>query len=158
MSEESGDPKETGRGMQRSRKVALPVLAIVGAIIAVVFAFGLPPFSNDPVPTGGHGEERTSGVDEKPFFLIDKNASGPLTLAELQINIPAELDRELTTQRRACFLRKIGELAAEAGDPETLDPSNVAYLPTDGSWDDLTTFNKRLILAQAIVSRAITYC
>lgn len=96
--------------------------------------------------------------DEKPFFSIDEDAVGPLTLSELQINIPAELDSELTPQSRTCFLRQIGELAAAVGDPETLDPSEVAYLPTDGSWNDLTAFNKRVILAQAIVSRAITFC
>ena len=96
--------------------------------------------------------------DEKPFYTIDARATGPLTLSELQINLPAELAKELTPSMQTCYIEKIGELAAEAGDPETLRPTDVAYLPTDGSWAELTVFDRRLILAQAIVSRAILFC
>jgi len=79
-------------------------------------------------------------------------------MAELQISIPADLDAMYTDQMRVCFLAKIEELATHAGDPETLDPKKVAFLPTDGTWEELPRSSKRLILAQAIVSRAATLC
>jgi len=79
-------------------------------------------------------------------------------MAELQINIPADLDAMYTDQTQVCFLAKTEELATHAGDPETLDPTKVAFLPTDGTWEDLPRYSKRFILAQAIVSRAATLC
>ncbi|MEL7482466.1 MAG: hypothetical protein AAGJ29_13005 [Pseudomonadota bacterium] len=96
--------------------------------------------------------------DEPPFYKVYPNGTGPLTMGELQINIPADLDAMYTDQMRVCFLAKIEELAANAGDPETLDPTEVAFLPTDGTWEDLPRSSKRLILAQAVVSRAATLC
>lgn len=111
------------------------------------------PSSNDETSLGG-------GVNgsEQPFYRIDRNASGPLTMQELQVNIPKELDALYTPRMRNCFFERIEELSASAGDPETLDPASVAYLPKDGSWEELSAFHKRNILAQAIVSRAGALC
>ncbi|MEO0786161.1 MAG: hypothetical protein AAFY10_10715 [Pseudomonadota bacterium] len=97
-------------------------------------------------------------VAEAPFFNVDRNGTGPLTMTELQVNIPAELDAMYTENMRTCLFTTIEDLAEKAGDPEVLDPSSVAFLPTDGSWEELTRFGKRSILAQAVISRAATLC
>lgn len=136
-------------------------LAFVGS--AAVAAGVIPPmadvsaFERQSLGLGAL-EINADGPDEKPFYTVGKRTRGPLTLEELQINIPAELDSMLTTRKRNCFIEKIGELAEQAGDPETLDPADVAYLPTDGTWDELTFYGRRNLLAQAIVSRAIIFC
>ncbi|MEM5515733.1 hypothetical protein WNY37_02155 [Henriciella sp. AS95] len=96
--------------------------------------------------------------DEPPFYTVYRNGTGPLTMEELQINIPVELDAIYTDKTRACFLAKVEALAAEAGDPERLDPADVAFLPTDGTWEQLSRFHRRNLLAQAIVSRAGGLC
>ena len=115
---------------------------VMGAVLASMLAIG-----------GAAGAS-----EEKPFFTIDAQASGPLTLDELDVNIPEEMASQMSEGQQACFIAKIGDLAADAGDPETLDPADVAYLPTDGSWAGLTTHARRAILAQAVISRAITFC
>lgn len=95
---------------------------------------------------------------EKPFFSVDQNGIGPLTMSELQINIPSAIDKYLSNEDRSCALKAIERLAMEAGDPETLNSSSVAYLPDQETWSQLTSSNKRIILAQAITSRAFAVC
>ncbi|MEO0449275.1 MAG: hypothetical protein AAFZ74_03020 [Pseudomonadota bacterium] len=109
--------------------------------------------SKDPTSTG-----ESMSADEPPFYRIDKNASGPLSMPELQVNIPQELDDLYTESMRTCFLATVEDLASSAGDPETLDPSTVTFLPTDGSWQELTKFHKRNLLAQSIISEAGVLC
>jgi len=104
------------------------------------------------------GELPSKASSEPPFYNVYPNGTGALTMEELQINLPSKLDRLYTDEMRACLLAKIEELAADAGDPETLDPSSVAFLPTDGSWEKLPRFAKRSLLAQVVVSRAATLC
>lgn len=96
--------------------------------------------------------------DTSRFFHVETNGTGPLTMAELQIDIPDDLEKRMSSERKTCFLRKIEELAAAAGDPETLKTEDVAFLPDQETWDPLPRYNKRLLLAQAVVSRAITLC
>lgn len=96
--------------------------------------------------------------DEKPFFSVDQNGNGPLTMSELQINIPSAIDKQLSDVQRSCVIKAIERLANEAGDPETLNPANVAYLPDQESWSQLNSSSKRIILAQAITSRSFAVC
>ncbi|MEM8792145.1 MAG: hypothetical protein AAGE80_11040 [Pseudomonadota bacterium] len=144
--------------MSFGQAAALSLAFVLGAAFATAVILGPSLLADRPAPFFNLTEESPRAPDEKPFFSVGKRTEGPLTLDELQINIPAELDSMMTDETRACFLRKIGELAAKAGDPETLDPAEVAYLPTDGSWDDLTIYARRGILAQAVISRAIALC
>ena len=98
--------------------------------------------------------------DEPPLFVIDRDATGPLTMAELQIHIPANLREQLSEKRQACWLSEIESMIAEAGDPAALDPGTIEYLGnTDPeTWGSLQPHMKRALLAQAIASKAITRC
>jgi len=122
-------------------------------ILTVIVFSGCSAASNDVTKT-----RDSMNADEPPFYRIDKSARGPLTMPELQVNIPQELDELYTESMRTCFLATIEDLARSAGDPETLDPSTVTFLPTDGSWQDLTRFHKRNLLAQSIISEAGVLC
>jgi hypothetical protein len=98
-------------------------------------------------------------TDEPPFYRTDPNATGPLTLDELQIRIPEEIDKQLSDKNRACALKKIAELAEEAGDPETVDMVALGYLSADfDGWEKLRPYGRRGILGQAIVSRGFALC
>lgn len=99
-----------------------------------------------------------AAAKEKPFFQVDPNATGPLTLSELQIHIPSKIADTLTAGRRACYIAEVGRLAAEAGDPQKADPVRLGYMPDKRDWNKLDRFSRRLILAQAILSRAIVNC
>lgn len=122
-------------------------------ILTILMLAGCSAGSNDATTT-----RESMNADEPPFYRIDKNASGPLTMPELQVNIPQELDAQYTESMRTCFLATVKDLASSAGDPESLDPSSVTFLPTDGSWQELTKFHKRNLLAQAIISEAGVLC
>lgn len=113
----------------------------------------------------GEPEAGTSGVDadvetgeEAPFYNVDNNGTGPLTMEELQVNLPADLKARLSEKQQACYLEKIEVLAAEAGDPETLKTADVPFLPAQEEWDEFPRFGKRSLLAQALISRAVTLC
>lgn len=109
------------------------------------------------------GPGETTGVDvvERPYFVTDADAHGPLTLAELMINIPNEVDRQLSDGQRSCFFDAVERRAGEAGDPATLDPDDFEYwggkLDAD-EWRQLSNAMKRTLLAQAIVSWAMIDC
>jgi|TARA_R110001632_G_scaffold6848_3_gene27590 hypothetical protein len=96
-------------------------------------------------------------ISEPPFYNVDRNGTGPLTLQELQINIPGELAAYYTDGGN-CLISKIEELAAQAGDPQTLDPSTVELLSDIEDWQKLNRSTKRIILAQVIVSNAGRAC
>ena len=94
-----------------------------------------------------------------PFYTTNPNATGPLTPEELQINIPAEIDKQLTDKNRECAMKKIAELAEEAGDPETVDMVALGYLPPDfEGWTNLRPWGRRSLLGQAVVSRGFAMC
>ena len=122
-------------------------------ILTILMLAGCSAGSNDAITT-----RESMNADAPPFYRIDRNASGSLTMPELQVNIPQELDAEYTESMRTCFLATVEDLASSAGDPESLDPSSVTLLPTDGSWQELTKFHKRNLLAQAIISEAGVLC
>lgn len=98
--------------------------------------------------------------EERPLFVIDYNATGPLTMDELQINIPASLKEQLSDRKQSCWLREIEKMIEEAGDPATLDLDSIEYLRgTDAeTWGGLQPHMKRALLAQAVTSKAITRC
>ena len=97
---------------------------------------------------------------DKPFFTIGKSATGPLTLAELQINFPDDVARRMTAEERACFLREAEKLAQLAGDPATLDPADFPFLGNQDPerWQRIKPYTRRVLVAQAIVSWAFMPC
>lgn len=92
--------------------------------------------------------------------VVDTNyvfgATGPLTVAEVRANFIDRLEFE-DDEELACVLREVEKRAAAAGDPETLDPSTVEMLP-EKHWNLLDADDKRLILSQAIVTKASFEC
>ena len=107
------------------------------------------------------GESDNDLAEEAPFFVVDRDATGPLTLAELQINIPKEISDELTEDRRSCFFDSVKRRALEAGDPASLDPDDFPYWNGELSradWSRQSNRMKRVLLAQAIISWAMIDC
>lgn len=100
-------------------------------------------------------------TEEAPFFVVDRNATGPLTLEELQINIPKKINAELTESRRSCFFDSVKKRAFETGDPAILDPDDLPYWNSKISradWSQQSNKMKRVLLAQAITSWAMVDC
>jgi len=95
-----------------------------------------------------------SRVDYSAFVL---DATGPLTLGEIQANFFSLMDDALDDERRACVYSEVEERARAAGDPESLDPAAVEFVPVD-EWGRLDPTGKRLILTQAIVTKAFFVC
>ncbi len=85
------------------------------------------------------------------------DATGPLTLAEVQANLIDRMEDRLNKERRECVFREVAERARAAGDPEVLDPSTIEMLPTE-SWNQLDPFGRRVFLAQAITTKAFYAC
>ncbi len=85
------------------------------------------------------------------------DASGPLTLQEVQSNFLAFMDEPLEGTRKECVFREVEKRALAAGDPETLDPVSVEFLPVD-YWSRLDPDGKRIILMQAITTKALFLC
>ena len=95
---------------------------------------------------------------EPPMFRIDASAVGPLTMAELQIDLPEIIDARLNDSERACFFASVEQLIAAAGDPETLAPGDLDFFIPEEQWPDLTPRARRAILAQAILPHALERC
>jgi hypothetical protein len=85
------------------------------------------------------------------------DASGPLTVEEIEANLLWNLDLENTGLEQECMRREIARLAETAGDPETLDPSTVELL-SDDTWQGLDPFTRRLMLGTVIVTEATNAC
>lgn len=106
-------------------------------------------------------ETEESAAEAPPFFNADRNATGPLTLDELQINIPDEIDITLSDRKRACFFEAVGRRANEAGDPADLDPDDFPYWSGEvdqDEWSEHSKHMQRILLAQAIISWAMGDC
>lgn len=88
-------------------------------------------------------------------YVID--ATGPLTLEEVEANFLSRVDLDLSEQRRECVYREVEARARAAGDPETLDPATVEMLPAE-QWGELHPHGRRLVLAAVISNRAISEC
>ena len=98
-------------------------------------------------------------MENRPVLQLglDVDASGPLTLDEVQTRFIDPMDEALSAEQKACVLGEVESRVQMAGDPETLDPANVELLPT-GTWNQLDSFAQRLILAQAITTKALFVC
>ena len=104
-------------------------------------------------------------VENRPVLqpYLDLDATGPLTAGEIEAAIDRldvsydQLGKSLTGEYRKCVLAEAEKRAHNAGDPETLDPGSVEFLTAD-SWYALDAFSKRIILAQAIMSKALFIC
>ena len=122
-------------------------------------------------------EDRETGSSDKErefIFLIMKNrpvlqphlprnATGPLTKEEIQAAIVRidqsydQMEKSLTDEHRECVLATLERRAADAGDPEDLDPATVEFLAAD-TWYLFDASGKRILLAQALVSEALFSC
>jgi hypothetical protein len=98
--------------------------------------------------------QATRFVDTEGFVL---DAKGPLTLEEVQTNLMDQMDEPFQEIRRECVYREIEERAQAAGDPETLDPATIELLPSE-HWESVGAFGRRLVLAQAILTKAMFVC
>ncbi len=98
------------------------------------------------------GDVVVINVASSPHYRAD-----PLTLLEIQNNFLVHLEESLTNEQRACVPEEVEMLAFIAGDPETLDPASVEFLSAE-TWNQLDAFGKRLILAQAITTKALFSC
>lgn len=100
-------------------------------------------------------------MDDRPVLQpdIDLDITGPLTPDEIHA-FADRLDESVIGERRECVLREIEERARVAGDPETLDPARVEFLSTlsPATWKALDAFGRRLILMQAITTKALFVC
>lgn len=85
------------------------------------------------------------------------DAAGPLTLGEVQSNFLAFMEKPLTGRRQECVFKEIEERVRAAGDPATLDPATVELLPAH-QWGQLDPVDKRILLTQAIVTKAYLVC
>ena len=97
-------------------------------------------------------------TDEDPIFNFDRNATGPLTMEELQINLPNQVEDHLSDAQEACFFDGVERLIVEAGDPEALDPASLPYLHSAKDWDKLTKRAHRAFLASAVINHALAEC
>jgi hypothetical protein len=108
-----------------------------------------------PVLWAGYwGVYVASRVDYSAYIF---DATGPLAMEEIEANFLSLMEEPLSEERRECVYREIEERARAAGDPETLDPATVEFLPV-AEWAKLDSFGKRLILTQAITTKASFVC
>ena len=104
-------------------------------------------------------------LDDRPVLQppLDPDATGPLTAGEIRAAMARideayeSLGEPLSEEHRECVLAEMERRARDAGDPETLDPETVELLATK-SWYGLDAFGKRLVLAQAITTKALFAC
>lgn len=106
------------------------------------------------------GDEATTG-EPPPFFEADRFGSGPLTLEELNITLPDELEMLTTESQRDCFFGAVARRAEAAGDPADIDPDEHVYWGGNVSrdeWKQHSRHMQRVLLAQGIVSWAMIDC
>ncbi len=109
-------------------------------------------------PTEQDRPDENLETSEPPLFAIDYSATGPLTLDELQIDLENSTIAKLTEEQQICFLNRIEVLAAEAGDPQSLNPESIKYLHPKEQWHLVSDKARRALLAQAIVPHAFAFC
>ncbi len=97
---------------------------------------------------------------EPPMFRIDENATGPLTMDELQFTVPAEMKELMSARTIDCWREAIEKQALEAGDPAAINPTESELLSVlePEQWEALKPHMKRAILAQALMSSALREC
>lgn len=87
---------------------------------------------------------------------INTSATGPLTSEEIKTFLK-RLGDSVTDDQKACAQVESVKRANDAGDPDTLDPDRLDYLPSS-SWHVLDSYMKRIILTQAITTDAMFAC
>ncbi len=107
-----------------------------------------------PVFWAGYQASRYLGTMGEGYIF---DATGPLTWEEVEANSVSRMELDMSAERRACLRREVDALALAAGDPETLDPATMEFLPEQG-WAHLGAAGRRLILTQAIVTEALFDC
>ena len=97
--------------------------------------------------------------EAQPVLLppMDFQATGPLTLTEIEQNYLSLREKPIPAARRDCVIREIKTRARAAGDPETLDPATVDLLPGE-HWYLLDPPDRRILLMQAITTGASFAC
>lgn len=138
---------------------------IAGQVIAfspeplesIVVTFHQREISDDPEKTN---EYIFLVLENRPVLqpFPDLDATGPLTPDEFQTQFIERLGDALTREEKECILREAVRLADDAGDPATLDPAAISFLPVGDTWNILDPFGKRLILGQAITTQAMFTC
>ena len=106
-------------------------------------------------------ESNGANSEEPPFFQANRFGSGPLTLEELKIDIPDEIERGLSDAEKACFLDAVARRAEEAGDPALIDPDALVYWDGNVSkedWQKHDRYMQRILLAQGVISWAMIDC
>jgi hypothetical protein len=89
---------------------------------------------------------------DQPF-----NADGKLTSAELDYFLAGMKEATNISEKVDSCIKTETELRADiAGDPETIDPKSLP-LPEE-NWVSLDKSDKRLILAQLIVTQSSVFC
>lgn len=100
-------------------------------------------------------------LENRPILQpdLDVNATGPLTLDEVQAAVE-RLGESVTDEQRECVLGEMEKRADIAGDPETIDPSSEEFLSavSTDTWNNLDSFGKRIILTQVITTKALFFC
>lgn len=98
----------------------------------------------------------TSGCDQL-FTDPPFDADGTLTRAELDYFLAGMKEAtNISEQVNNCIRTQAERRAEIAGDPETLDPKSLS-LPEE-NWVPLDKSDKRLILAQLVVTEASVFC
>ncbi len=100
-----------------------------------------------------------SACDSSVGDLFERSpfdARGPLTAAEIDA-FGAKLAASVGADVAACIKKEAVIRAAQAGDPQTLNPLTVDMLPAK-DWSGLDTHAKRVILTQVMFNQATAIC
>ena len=126
-------------------------LILSATLVAFCFLYGM---------VGANASD--SDTDNKrPFFVVDPNATGPLTMEELQINVPERIANDLNDRELNCYLQTIDREITEAGDPSAINPEQMTHWDGKVSlsdWAQLSAYQQRMLLAQAIIGGAMGGC
>jgi hypothetical protein len=132
----------------------------VAATLVLVAGCGTESSDSRYESVGEPGESAVAHSNEPPMFRIDENATGPLTMDELQFTVPAEMKKLMSARTIDCWREAIEKQAQEAGDPAAIDPTESELLSVlePEQWAALKPHMKRAILAQALMSSALREC
>jgi hypothetical protein len=106
---------------------------------------------HEPIPVGKPGD---------PLYTVDFNAIGPLTFAELRMNLTA-LERPVSERERRCVKKAIERRAQELGDPSSYQPEDHDYhggQVSNAQWRTFSSREQRGLLAQVVVTYALFDC
>lgn len=97
------------------------------------------------------------GACDQLFTAPPFDADGKITTAELDYFLAGMKEATNISERVDSCIKTEAERRAEiAGDPQTIDPESLS-LPAE-NWVPLDKSDKRLILAQLVVSQSSVFC